>query len=121
MKNTLFILLALSVAAPAAATDDDKAPEKPAAVEVLALEKLPLLLMVPTELDAPVILENETDRPGCFRQTGSERIKMTQYFMTVGLVMDVPPQWNIYGSVILGSIGYIQCKVQRRREQRSQE
>ena len=62
MKNTLFILLALSVAAPAAATDDDKAPEKPAAVEVLALEKLPLLLMVPTELDAPSYF-GERDRP----------------------------------------------------------
>ncbi len=121
MKHTLLFILALSVAAPAAATDDDKTPEKPAAVEVLALEKLPLPAVVPTELDAPVISEGEAERPGCFRQTGSERIKMTQYFMTVGLVMDVPPLWNVYGSVALGSIGYIQCKVQRRREKRSQE
>ncbi len=116
MKHTLLLILLLSVVAPAVAMDDDKVDEKPAAVEILALEKLPLLIAVPTKLDAPVIAEGGADRPGCFRETGLKRIKITQYFMTVGLVMGLPPLWNIYGSVAMGSIGYVQCKVQRRRE-----
>ena len=120
MKNAFFILLALFVVVPCAATDDDKPSEKPEAVEVLAPRELPLSAAVPDILDAPVIADDE-ERPGCREETRWESIQLAQYFMVVGLVMDVPPTWNIYGSLALSSGVYIQCKVRRAREKRRSE
>ena len=123
MKNAFFILLALFVATPAAATDDDKPTNAPVAVEVLGVEEIPFTLAVPASLDSvldSVAAEADTP-PGCYRQMKEYQLEVMQYGLIVSIAADVPMEYG----VALGGIGilsrYADCKIRKRRANRGAE
>ena len=118
MKNTFFILLALFVATPAAATDDEKPTDAPTAVEVLDVETLPISAEVPKELAHKVVSEEEPVQ--CWRDNEMKHLQLMQYGLVVGIAFDAGPYGSFLGmAYVLGN--YTRCKIKKRRANRGAE
>ncbi len=117
MRNALFILLAMFVAAPCAATDDEPAsPSAPPAeaVEVMPVEHLPIVAEVPSSAhETP-----DAEAPGCYRQTREDALHFVPYVLIVGIAMDLPAQINL-PAAMGGMAGvYLGCKIKKTRAAR---
>ena len=111
MKNALLLILALFVAAPVTATDDDKPVEKPTAVEVLPPQEIKLEIEPLATMPEPSAVNDE--EPGCFAQTRGQAMHLVPYTLIVGIALELPADINFAGA-LGGVIGaYAGCHVER--------
>ncbi len=118
MKKTLLLIIALFVAAPSVATDENRSIDVPVAVETIGLEKLPIVVEVPLKLTYTIASEEEPVR--CWRDNQEKHLQVMQYALIVGIAFDAGPYGSYFGAAAVFA-DHAKCKIQKARAKRRAE
>ena len=114
MRNTLFIILTMFVAAPSAATNDEPATQNAGptvAVEIMPLEYLPIAVEIPSSVQEMPAVETA----GCFRKTRENARHLVPYTLIVGIAMELPYELNLTTATGALTGAWIGCKIKKAR------